>query len=162
MLCRERDLQRKRPKNRKIGETKNAEINNIVYMELYSGPKIVNDKDLKTKYLRSKNREFIVLHYCLSFAVSREALFLYPLNGLIQLFGITVLLFIFLFFDTQGNLESKLSNVAYLNSCCIWHGSPLNCLYKRFNRGEDIDWIELNQVRILWCAVTNMVRFHVP
>jgi hypothetical protein len=35
MLCRERDLQRKRPKNRKIVETKNVEINNIVYMELY-------------------------------------------------------------------------------------------------------------------------------
>jgi hypothetical protein len=59
--CRERDLQRKRPKNRKISETKNAEINNIVYMELYSGPKRVNEKDLKTKYLRSKNREFTVI-----------------------------------------------------------------------------------------------------
>jgi hypothetical protein len=36
-------------KVRKTGETKNAEINNIVYMELYSGPKRVNEKDLKTK-----------------------------------------------------------------------------------------------------------------
>jgi hypothetical protein len=44
MLCRERDLQRNRPKNRKIGETKNAEINNIVYKELYSGPKRVNER----------------------------------------------------------------------------------------------------------------------
>jgi hypothetical protein len=42
-------------KGRKIDETKNAEINNIVYMELYLGPKRVNEKDLKTKYLRSKN-----------------------------------------------------------------------------------------------------------
>jgi hypothetical protein len=40
---------------------KNAEINNIVCMELYSGPKRVNEKDLKTKYLRSKSREFTVL-----------------------------------------------------------------------------------------------------
>jgi hypothetical protein len=46
--------------NRKNRETKNAEINNIVYMELYSGAKMVNEKDLKTKYLRSKNREFTV------------------------------------------------------------------------------------------------------
>jgi hypothetical protein len=29
-------------------------------MELYSGSKMVNEKDLKTKYLRSKNREFTV------------------------------------------------------------------------------------------------------
>jgi hypothetical protein len=47
-------------KGRKTGETKNAEINNIVKMELYSGPKRVSEKDLKTKYLRSKNREFTV------------------------------------------------------------------------------------------------------
>jgi hypothetical protein len=46
----------------KTQETKNAEINNIVYMELYSGAKMVNEKDLKTKYVRSKNREFIL--YC--------------------------------------------------------------------------------------------------
>jgi hypothetical protein len=38
MLCWERDLQRN------IGETKNAEINNVVYMELYSGAKKVNEK----------------------------------------------------------------------------------------------------------------------
>jgi hypothetical protein len=62
MLCRERDLQRKRLKTRKIGETKNAEINKIVYMELCSGPKRVNERDLKTKYLRSKNREFNVFY----------------------------------------------------------------------------------------------------
>jgi hypothetical protein len=45
-------------KNRK---TKYVEINNIVYMELHSGAKMVNEKDLKTKYLRSKNREFTVV-----------------------------------------------------------------------------------------------------
>jgi hypothetical protein len=57
ILWRERDLPRKRRKN---GETKNAEIINVVYMELYSGAKMVNERDLKTKYLRSKNREFTV------------------------------------------------------------------------------------------------------
>jgi hypothetical protein len=29
-------------------------------MELYLGAEMVNEKDLKTKYLRSKNREFTV------------------------------------------------------------------------------------------------------
>jgi hypothetical protein len=50
----------KRPKKLKTRETKYVEINNIVYRELYSGAKMVNEKDLKTKYLRSKNREFTV------------------------------------------------------------------------------------------------------
>jgi hypothetical protein len=44
-------------KKRKNRETKNAEIINVVYMELHSGAKMVNEKDLKTK---SKNREFTV------------------------------------------------------------------------------------------------------
>jgi hypothetical protein len=30
-------------------------------MELYSGAKMVNEKDLKTKYLSSKNQKFTVL-----------------------------------------------------------------------------------------------------
>jgi hypothetical protein len=55
-----------KPKTRKTRETKNAKINNIVYMELYSGAKMVNEKDLKTKYLRSKNREFTVLGWCVN------------------------------------------------------------------------------------------------
>jgi hypothetical protein len=50
----------KRPKKLKTRETKYVEINNIVYMELYLGAKMVNEKDLKTKYLRLKNREFTV------------------------------------------------------------------------------------------------------
>jgi alanyl-tRNA synthetase len=61
ILCRERDLRRKKPKKLKTREKKYVELNNIVYMELYSGAKKVNEKDLKTKYLRSKNREFTVL-----------------------------------------------------------------------------------------------------
>jgi hypothetical protein len=46
MLCWERDLQRKRRET--IGRgTMDAEINNVIYMELYSGAKIVDDKYLK-------------------------------------------------------------------------------------------------------------------
>jgi hypothetical protein len=62
ILCRERDLQHKSRKIEKNRETKYVEINNIVYMELYSAAKMVNEKDLKTKNLRSKNREFTVYH----------------------------------------------------------------------------------------------------
>jgi hypothetical protein len=51
------------PKKLKTRETKYVEINNIVYMELYSGAKMVNEKDLKTKYMRSKNREFTVYEF---------------------------------------------------------------------------------------------------
>jgi hypothetical protein len=47
--------------NEKGGKTKNAEINNVVYMELYSGAKMVNEKYFKTKNVRSKNGEFTVL-----------------------------------------------------------------------------------------------------
>jgi hypothetical protein len=51
--------------NEKGGKMKNrgnenAEINNVVYMELYSEAKMVNDKYVKTNNVRSKNREFIV------------------------------------------------------------------------------------------------------
>jgi hypothetical protein len=46
--------------NEKGGKTKNrgnknAEINNVVCMELYSGAKMVNENYFKTKYVRSKN-----------------------------------------------------------------------------------------------------------
>jgi hypothetical protein len=61
ILCRERDLPQKKAEKLKTRETKYVEINNVVYMELYSGAKMVNEKDLKTKYLRSKNRELTVL-----------------------------------------------------------------------------------------------------
>jgi hypothetical protein len=50
IMCRERDLPRK---SRKNWETKNAEINNV-YMELYSGAKMVNEK------CEIENREFTV------------------------------------------------------------------------------------------------------
>jgi hypothetical protein len=39
----------KRPKILKTRETKYVEINNIVYMELYSGAKMVNEKRLENE-----------------------------------------------------------------------------------------------------------------
>jgi hypothetical protein len=42
VLCQERDLQRKKRENDRSG-TMDAEINNVIYMELYSGAKIVDD-----------------------------------------------------------------------------------------------------------------------
>jgi hypothetical protein len=39
-----------------------AEINNVIYMELYSGAKMVDDKYLKTNNVRSIDRDSTVLH----------------------------------------------------------------------------------------------------
>jgi hypothetical protein len=39
----------------------NAKINNIIYMELYSGAKMVDNKYEKTNFVGSVDREFIVL-----------------------------------------------------------------------------------------------------
>jgi hypothetical protein len=39
-----------------------AEINNVICMELYSGAKMVDDKYLKTNNMRSMDRDFTVLH----------------------------------------------------------------------------------------------------
>jgi hypothetical protein len=82
ILCRERDLPRKSRKIEKNQETKNAEINNIDYMELYSGAKMVSEKDLKTKYLRSKNREFTVL--AMQGLCSTEMSFILPVTCYLQ------------------------------------------------------------------------------
>jgi hypothetical protein len=38
-----------------------AEINNVIYMELYSGAKMVDDKCLKTNNVRSIDRDSTVL-----------------------------------------------------------------------------------------------------
>jgi hypothetical protein len=46
--------------NEKSGETMDAEINNINYMELYSGAKMVDDKYLKTNNARSIDRDSTV------------------------------------------------------------------------------------------------------
>jgi tRNA(His) 5'-end guanylyltransferase len=43
MLCRDRDLQAINAEKRVRG-TMDAEINNVIYMELYSGPKMAHGK----------------------------------------------------------------------------------------------------------------------
>jgi hypothetical protein len=44
MLCQDRDLQVINAEKRQFGGTMDAEINNVIYMELYSGPKMVHGK----------------------------------------------------------------------------------------------------------------------
>jgi hypothetical protein len=41
--------------------TMDAEINNVIYMELYSGPKMAHDKYEKTNVVRSIDRDSTVL-----------------------------------------------------------------------------------------------------
>jgi hypothetical protein len=48
MLCRDRDLQAIKAEKRKVEGTMNAKTNNVIYMELYSGAKMVDDKYEKT------------------------------------------------------------------------------------------------------------------
>jgi hypothetical protein len=48
MLCLDRDLQAINAEKRQFGETINAEINNVIYVELYSGPKMAHGKYAKT------------------------------------------------------------------------------------------------------------------
>jgi hypothetical protein len=49
MLCRDRDLQAINAEKLQIGATMYAEINNVIYMELYSGPKMAHGKYEKMK-----------------------------------------------------------------------------------------------------------------
>jgi hypothetical protein len=44
MLCRDRDLQAINAGKRRFGGMMDAEINNVIYMGLYSGPKMAHDK----------------------------------------------------------------------------------------------------------------------
>jgi hypothetical protein len=44
MLCQDRDLQAITVEKRQFAGTMNAKINNVIYMELYSGAKMVDDK----------------------------------------------------------------------------------------------------------------------
>jgi hypothetical protein len=60
MLCRERDLKRKKRENDRFGGMMDAEINNVIYMELYSGAKMVDDKYLKTNNVRLIDRDSTV------------------------------------------------------------------------------------------------------
>jgi hypothetical protein len=48
MLCLDHDLQAINAEKRRFGGTINAEINNVIYMELYSGPKMAHGKCGKT------------------------------------------------------------------------------------------------------------------
>jgi hypothetical protein len=48
MLCRDRDLQAINAEKRQFGGAINAEINSIIYMEFYSGPKMAHSKYEKT------------------------------------------------------------------------------------------------------------------
>jgi hypothetical protein len=41
-----------------------AEINNVIYVELYSGPKMVHDKYEKTNVARLIDRDSTVFLYC--------------------------------------------------------------------------------------------------
>jgi hypothetical protein len=54
------DLQAINAVKRKVGETTDAKINNVIYMELYSGPKMMDDEYLKTNIARSIDRDFNV------------------------------------------------------------------------------------------------------
>jgi hypothetical protein len=60
MLCRDRDLQAIKAEKRHFAGTMNAKINNIIYMELYLGVKMVDDKYKKTNVAGSIDREFTV------------------------------------------------------------------------------------------------------
>jgi hypothetical protein len=44
MLCRDRDLQAINAEKWQFGGTMDVEINNVIYKELYSGPKIAHGK----------------------------------------------------------------------------------------------------------------------
>jgi hypothetical protein len=41
-----------------------AEINNVIYMELYSGPKMAHDKYENTNIARSIDRDTTVFEFC--------------------------------------------------------------------------------------------------
>jgi hypothetical protein len=60
MLCLDRDLQAINAEKRQFGRTINAEINNVIYMELYSGPKIAHGKYKKTNIAGSIDRDSTV------------------------------------------------------------------------------------------------------
>jgi predicted transcriptional regulator len=63
MLCRGHDLQLIKAEKRQVAGTKNAKINNVIYMELYSGAKMVDDKYEKTNVVGSIDQEFAVFEY---------------------------------------------------------------------------------------------------
>jgi hypothetical protein len=60
MLCWDRDLQAINAEKRQIGGTMNAEINNVIYMELDSGPKMAHGKYEKMNVAWSVDRDSTV------------------------------------------------------------------------------------------------------
>jgi hypothetical protein len=60
MLCRDRDLQVINAEKTTVRGTMYAEINNVIYMELYSGPKMVHGKYEKTNIAESIDRDSTV------------------------------------------------------------------------------------------------------
>jgi hypothetical protein len=60
MLCLNRDLQAINAEKRQFTGTINAEINNVIYMELYSGPKMAHGKYEKKNVAGSINRDSTV------------------------------------------------------------------------------------------------------
>jgi hypothetical protein len=61
MLCLDRDLQAIKAEKRQFAGTINAEINNVIYMELYSGPKMAHGKYEKINVAGSIDRDSTVL-----------------------------------------------------------------------------------------------------
>jgi hypothetical protein len=61
MLCRDRDLQVINAKKRQFGVTMDAEINNVICMELYSGPKMAHGKYGKMNVAGLIDRDSTVL-----------------------------------------------------------------------------------------------------
>jgi hypothetical protein len=61
MLCWGCDLQAIKAEKQQVVGTMNVEINNVIYTELYSGAKMVDDKYEKTNVAGSIDREFTVL-----------------------------------------------------------------------------------------------------
>jgi hypothetical protein len=60
MLCWDCDLQVINAEKRQFGGTMDAEINNVIYMELYSGPKVAHGKYGKTNVAGSIDRDSTV------------------------------------------------------------------------------------------------------
>jgi hypothetical protein len=54
------DLQAINAGKREVGETMDAKINNVMYMELYSGPKMMDEEYLKSNIARSIDRDSTV------------------------------------------------------------------------------------------------------
>jgi hypothetical protein len=68
MPCRDRDLQAINAEKRQFGGTMDVEIKNVIYMELYSGPKMAHDKYEKTNVAGSIDCTVVdrYTHTCIS------------------------------------------------------------------------------------------------